>query len=112
MATATVPLCQHWMDHATRCGSPAMKGKRYCYSHHVQQARGARKKAERVRQRWFESAPLHDVPSVHRALLQVITRLLSGNIAHKQAGQILHRLETASAKFRSAGSGPKRKSPL
>ncbi len=106
MGTATVPLCQHWMDNATRCGSPAMRGTRYCYSHHLEQARGARKNAERARQRWFESAPLEDAASVQRALMQVITRLLSGEIDHKQAGQILYKLQTASGNLRSAGLGP------
>ena len=106
MGTATVPLCQHWMDNATRCGSPAMRGTRYCYSHHREQVRGARKNAERARQRWFESAPLEDAASVQRALVQVMTRLLSRNIAHKQAGQILYKLQTASVNLRSARLGP------
>ncbi len=83
-----------------------MRGTRYCYSHHLEQARGARKNAERARQRWFESVPLKDAASVQRALMQVMTRLLSGNIGHKQAGQILYRLQTASVNLRSAGLGP------
>src|SRR5258708_29049295 len=74
MGIAIVPLCQHWMDDSTRCGCPAMKGTRYCYSHYREQARGTRKNGERARQRWFESAPLEDVASVQRALAQVITR--------------------------------------
>ncbi len=106
MGTATVPLCQHWMDNFTRCGSPAMRGTRYCYSHHREHARGARKNAERTRQRWFESAPLEDVASVQRALMQVITRLLSGEIDRKRAGQILYKLQTASVNLSSAGFGP------
>jgi hypothetical protein len=88
---------------ATRCGSPAMKGKRYCYAHHRKQSQGARKNAERARQRWFESVPLDDAASVQRALAQVMTRLLSGDIGHKLAGQILYRLQTASLNLRSAG---------
>lgn len=103
MGTATAPLCQHWMDNATRCGSPAMRRTRYCYSHHREQSRGARKIAEHARQRWFESAPLDDVPSVQRALMQVMSRLLSGNIGHKRAGQILNRLHKASVNLRRAG---------
>ena len=94
------------MDHATRCRSPAMRGTQYCYSHHREQARGARKSAERVRQRWFESAPLEDAASVNRALTQVMTRLLSGEIDHKQAGQILYKLQTASVNLRTAGFDP------
>ena len=102
MATATVPLCQHWMDNSTRCGSPAMKGTRYCYSHHREQSRGARKNAERARQRWFESAPLDDTASVQRALRQVMERLLSGQVDHKKAGKILYKLQTASVNLRAA----------
>ena len=105
MGTASVPLCQHWMDNSTRCGSPAMKGIRYCYAHHVQQARDARKNAEHARQRWFESTTLDDSASVQRALTQVMTRLLSGNIGHKRAGQILYKLQTASLNLRTAGPG-------
>ena len=102
MATATVPLCQYWIDNTTRCGSPAMKGTRCCYSHHREQARDARKKAERARQRWFESAPLDDAASVQRTLRQVMERLLSGQVDHKKAGQILYKLQTASVNLRSA----------
>jgi len=109
MGTAPAPLCQHWMDNTTRCGSPAMRRARFCYSHHRERARGARKIAEHARQRWFESAPLDDVPSVQRALMQVMTRLLSGDIGHKQAAQILNKLRTASVNFRSAGLGPRKK---
>ena len=108
MKTATVPLCQHWMDNTTRCGSPAMRGTQYCYSHHRELARAARKTAERTRQRWFESAPLEDAASVQRALMQVMTRLLSGNIGHKQAGQILDKLQTASLNLKSAGARPQK----
>ena len=105
MAAATVPLCQHWMnnDNSTRCGCPAMRGTRYCYHHRPQQERGARKNAERARQRWFESVPLHDAASVQRALRQVMTRLLSGCIGHNQGGQSLYKLQTASVNLRNTG---------
>jgi len=93
------------MDNTTRCGSPAMRGTQYCYSHRLLRARSARKNAERTRQRWFESVPLHDAAAVQRALRQVITRLLSGTIGHKQAGQILYRLQTASANLSAAERG-------
>jgi hypothetical protein len=93
------------MDNTTRCGSPAIRGTRYCYYHHLAQAQGARKNAEHTRQRWFESAPLQDAASVQRALAQVMTRLLSGNIGHKRAGQILYRLQTASVNLRTAARG-------
>ena len=108
MGTATVPLCQHWMDNTTRCASPAMRGTRYCYSHRLAPARGARKNAERARQSWFDSVQLDDLASVQRALSQVMTRLLSGEIAHKQAGQILYKLQMASAKFPQRATRPRK----
>jgi hypothetical protein len=64
--------------------------------------------AERARQKWFESAPLDDTASVQRALAQVMTRLVSGDIDPKQAGQILYKLQSASLKLRSAGVDPGR----
>jgi hypothetical protein len=106
MGTATVPLCQHWLEKGTRCRCPAMRGTRYCYSHRLKQPRDARKNAERARQRWFESAPLDDVPSVQRAIGQVMSRLLAGRISHKQAGQILYKLQTVSVNLRNAEPDP------
>jgi hypothetical protein len=94
------------MDETARCGSPAMSGTRYCYYHQLAPARDARKNGERTRQRWFESVPLGDAASVQRALAEVVKRLLSGDIAHKQAGQILYRLQTASVNLRIAGPRP------
>jgi len=43
---------------------------------------------------------------VQRALMQVMTRLVSGEIDHKQAGQILYKLQTASVNLRTAGFDP------
>jgi hypothetical protein len=85
-----------------------MRGTRCCYSHHREQARGARKNVERARQRWFESAPLEDAASVQRALMQVIARLLSGEIDHKQAGQILYKLQTASVELEQRATRPRK----
>jgi hypothetical protein len=108
MGIAKVPLCQHWMDNATRCGSPAMRGTRLCYSHHRAQVRGVRKTAERARQRWFESVALEDAASVQRALRQVMTRLLSDDIGHQKAGQILYTLQTATIHLRAAKPDPRK----
>ena len=108
MGTTTVPLCQHWLEKGARCRCPAMRGTRYCFSHRHEQARDAKKNAERARQTWFESAPLDDVPSVQRAIGQVMTRLLSGSISPKQAGQMLYKLQTVSVNLRNEELGPRK----
>jgi hypothetical protein len=90
------------MNNAALCACPAMRGKRYCYSHLRKHEQAATKNAARARQSWFESVSLDDVASVQRALRQVMERLLSGQVDHKQAGQILYKLQTASVNLRSA----------
>jgi hypothetical protein len=105
MGIAIVPLCQHRIDDA-RCGSPAKRGKRYCYFHKREHQRGARRQAEQARQRWFESVALDDLNEVQRALMQVMQRLASGQIEHKNAGQILYKLQTASVNFRKISLEP------
>lgn len=102
MGTAIIPLCQHRMDNVTSCGSPAMRGQRYCYYHQRKHKRGARKEEERARQTWFESVPLNNATSVQRALREVMKRILCGQIDYKKAGQILYKLQTASVNLRSA----------
>ncbi|HEV7217438.1 MAG TPA: hypothetical protein VGN39_01095 [Terriglobales bacterium] len=82
-----------------------MRRTRYCYSHKRAHGQKVRKIAERTRQRWFESEPLRDSESVQRALMRVLNRLLSGEIDHKHAGQIITKLQSASANNRQIPSG-------
>jgi hypothetical protein len=105
MKTATVPLCQHRIGDA-RCGSPAKRGKRYCYFHQREHQRGTKRKAEQARQRWFESVALDDANAVQKALTQVMQRLASGQIEHKNAGQILYKLQIASMNLRKVSLDP------
>jgi len=97
-----VQLCQHRMDNTRHCQCPALSGKRYCPPHQRQHQRGAKKMAERMRQRWFEAVPLNDPRAVQRALAQVIQGLLSGEIEPRQAGQILYKLQTAVASLNAS----------
>ena len=103
MRTATVPLCQHLMDNATRCRCPAMSGKRCCYTHQRAQARIAKKTTERARQRWFETVSLQNARSVQRALSDVVNRLLRDEMDSTQAGRLLYKLQTASIDLRRTG---------
>jgi len=127
MGTAIVPLCQHRMNNAALCRCPAMREQRYCYSHQRKHEQDARKNEQRARksslapsspdqrsldpssldpssldQSWFESVPLDNALSVQRALRKVIERLLTGQVDHKKAGQMLYKLQTASVNLRSA----------
>ena len=78
--------CQHRKRDGSRCGSPAMKGKRLCYFHHESR----RAHPHRVTPSALPGFPLLDDP---RSLLigvnQVIQGMLHGSIDRRTAGQIL-----------------------
>jgi hypothetical protein len=109
---AGVLICQHVKRDGVRCGSPAIRGKRYCFHH--QRERGVERKwrRERERQRWFERAALDDRKAVQRALWDVMDRLLNRKIGKKRAYEIVERLRGAIEKLQhadvenEAGSSP------
>jgi hypothetical protein len=95
MAIIDAPKCQYQHEDGTRCQRPARRRLRLCVFHHHQHKRGAKRIAERARQRWFESVALGDPKSIQKALAQVMQRLLRGEIDHQRAGQLLHKLQMA-----------------
>ena len=84
--------CQHRKQDGSRCGSPAMKGKRLCYFHHESRKTHPR----RVAQPALPDFPLiEDGRSLQVALNQVMQGLLRGSIDHHTAGQVLCGLQMA-----------------
>jgi hypothetical protein len=91
-----VLTCQHVKKDGVRCGSPAMREKRYCFFHLREREHGAKRKAEYQGQRWFEAVDLNDPKAVQRALWEVINRLLEGRIPRKRAAEIIGKLRVFS----------------
>jgi len=105
--------CEHVKSNGEFCGSPALRGRNYCYFHltHI----GRRLRAERSQARAQatppESAavqlklpPLEDRNSIQIALMQVVDALLDNRIDTKRAGLVLYALQTASSNLaRGAG---------
>jgi hypothetical protein len=116
-----VPRCHHVRINGTRCDSPALKGKAYCYFHH------------RSRQR--ESAPvapnsqlpnhqlpttgypaplsppadlflLEDANSIQSALQWVLRRILAASIDRRQASLLLYGLQIAAANVKQTTFEP------
>jgi len=84
--------CQHRKQDGSRCGSPAMKGKRLCYFHHESRKTHPR----RVAQAALPDFPLIEDPrSLQIALNQVMQGLLRGSIDRQTAGQVLCGLQMA-----------------
>lgn len=98
--------CEHIKTNGEFCGSPALRGRNYCYFHltHI----GRRLRAERNHARAqanspenavapLELPPFEDAHSIQIALMQVVDALLHNRIDAKRGGLVLYALQTASA---------------
>jgi len=106
--------CEHIKANGEFCGSPALRGRNYCYFHltHI----GRRLRAERMQAQMkakgqageAEAPPLElpafeDAPSIQIALMQVVDAILHNRLDNKRAGLVLYALQTASCNL---GNGP------
>ncbi len=89
--------CQHFKQDGRRCGSPALRGKRYCYFHDA----ARRQRPWRVvRQPLLRDLPVIEDPrSANLAINKIINALLDGTIDSRTAGQLLFGLQSASQHF-------------
>ena len=96
--------CEHVKTNGHFCGSPAMRGRNYCFFHIIDIGRRLRL------QRYFNlglQAPaielplLEDAASIQLALMQVTDALLKGTLEPKVAGLVLYSLQTASSNLRT-----------
>ncbi len=103
--------CEHVKTNGEFCGSPALRGRNYCYFH--LSYHGSRLRAEREHTRALanggdtavvplELPPLEDAASIQMALMQVIDAILHNRIDSKRAGLVLYALQTASSNLARA----------
>src|SRR5882724_12109008 len=103
-----IPRCQHIKVNGIQCGSPALRGDRFCYFHkrwHEHHITIAEAKSLKVRPS-IDVPVLEDANSVQVALMQVIQLLLSGQIDHKTAGLALYGLQISSYNIRNTRLAP------
>jgi hypothetical protein len=93
--------CQHRKHNGSRCGSPAMKGKRLCYFHEESRKTYPRRVAAPL----LPDFPvIEDRRSVQIALNQVVQALLHQSIDHRTAAQVLCGLQMALGQVKSGKS--------
>jgi mannose-6-phosphate isomerase class I len=89
--------CRHIKTSGTRCGSPALKGKAYCYFHfrtHQQRHRTVDPYAEFVSYK-FDVAVLEDRAAIQLAISEVVAAMARDYMDHKRGGKILYGLQLA-----------------
>ena len=98
--------CEHIMSNGQFCGSPALRGRNYCYFHltHIGRQICAERAYERLSTAGGDSpdAPfslpaLEDANSVQIGLMQVMDAILHNRLDSKRAGLLLYGLQTASS---------------
>jgi len=94
--------CEHVKTNGQFCGSPAMRGRNYCFYHLnvIGQRLRAQQKSARREHFLPELPQLEDAASIQLALMQVTEWLLRGVIEYKCAGLVLYALQTASLNLR------------
>jgi len=94
-----VPECQHIKPVGGKCGSPALKGKTWCYYHSPQRLRPVRT----TRVRYFLELSVPDSrAAVHAAIREVLQKLAGGAIDSSYAGRLLYALQLASQAAKTA----------
>jgi hypothetical protein len=86
--------CHHIFTDAHRCGSPALRGERFCYFHHPTRLPVQDTYARRSR-RGFDIATPTDPAALQQALHQVIRRLAANKLDVHRAGLLLYSLQIA-----------------
>jgi hypothetical protein len=85
-------LCSHAKSEGGTCGSPALKGKSFCYNHDPRRLRAARA----VKIRYFLELPLLEHRGAIQAAISEVTRALGGReIDCELGGRLLYALQLA-----------------
>jgi hypothetical protein len=88
---AGAPRCEKVREDGTVCGSPQMKGYRYCYAHERMLA---------VRSSRLDLPALEDANAVQMAIMRVQKALIDDEISEKKAGLLLYSLQMASSNLK------------
>jgi hypothetical protein len=90
-AADRAPRCEKVREDGTRCGSPQMKGYRYCYAHERMLQQQSQK---------LELPALEDANGIQMAIMRVQKALIDDEINEKKAGLLLYSLQMASSNLK------------
>src|SRR5437870_2347945 len=97
--------CEHIKANGLRCGSPALRQRRYCYFHFC--AHDLRRRRRQQPNAPFVLPLLEDANSIQMAIQQVAEAVLEERIDNKRAGLLLFALQTAACNLKNTDFDPK-----
>ncbi len=94
--------CEYLKPNGEFCGSPALRGRDYCYWHLTSVARRLRaeKQVATADPAPLELPPLEDANSVQLAIMMVIDAMLRNRLGPRMSGQLLYALQLASCNLK------------
>jgi hypothetical protein len=107
--SANILRCTHIKTNGTQCGSPAVRGRRFCFFHknwHGERIPLGALPAANLNAS-FTLPVLEDADSIQVALMQVMRLILARQIDPKMAGLLLYALQTASVNLRHTELEPR-----
>jgi hypothetical protein len=102
------PVCGYMKADGIQCGSPAMRGHRFCFHHHRWHEEGVILSADRAGRvkSSLDLSALGNAKTIQLSITQVMHQLLTGEIDHKTASVLLYALQTATINLRNFAPDP------
>jgi hypothetical protein len=88
--------CRHILASGQQCGSPAMRGERFCYYHHSTRKPVVDLQRRQARRNSFDLTAPRNRTAIQDSLGKVLTRIASNDIDPRRAGLLLYALQIAS----------------
>lgn len=88
-------FCHHTRTDGHRCGSPALRGEKFCYYHHTTRRPVADPQQRQARRDRFLLPAPGNRTDIQDALGKVLTRIASNDIDPRRAGLLLYALQIA-----------------
>ena len=88
-------FCRHTLPEGHRCGSPALRGEKFCYYHHTTRKPVADPQQRQARRNSFQLPTPSSRAAIQDSLGRVLTRIASNDIDPRRAGLLLYALQIA-----------------
>lgn len=92
--------CRHTLPEGRRCGSPALRGERFCYYHHAERKPVADARLRPARRNSFSLAQPRSRAAIQESLGEIIARIAQNDIDPRRAGLLLYALQIATTNLK------------
>jgi len=103
--------CRHTMPEGERCGSPAMRGEKFCYHHHLTRRPIADARLRQARRNAFDMPTPNSRAEIQQSLGRIIDRVAGNDIDLRRAGLLLYALQLASTNLTEHLRHPRKNQP-